>query len=300
MRRTTTIWLFAGALAALALGSGFTVEEGESAVVYRLGAPQRVIDDAGLHFKWPAPLDTVAHVDRRVHLLDPTPGEYLTGDQRNIIVDAFVAWRVADPRAFLVRLRTREAAEANLESILAAAITQVMNAGPIADLLTIESRARSLDTVAEELATELRRRVAEDDSGLAVELAGIKRINFPDTNKRSVEERMRSDRETEVEAILSAARTEAAEIRTKAETEIARIVTDAKVEASRIMGEATARAANLLGEQWDRHPVLVELLRVGELFDATQGDNEFILSSEHELLRVFDPAGFTGTRSSKE
>lgn len=294
----TILWLAAG-LGGLALASAaFVVREGESAVVHRLGAPQRVVDTPGLHFKWPAPIDAVARVDRRVHLLDPTPDEYLTGDARNVIVDAFIAWRVADPQTFLVRLRTRETAEASLESVLRASINQVINKGPLEDLVSIDTRERNLDVVAEELAAEVRRRVDEDQSGIHVELAGIKRINFPEANKNAVFERMRTDRINEAEAIRSHGRAEAAEIRTGAEREVQERLATARSEANRILGEATARSVALLAEARERFPELVELLRFAQVFAAVQGDSEFVLTSNHPLVRIFDP-GFATAPAAK-
>jgi len=288
MRLTTLYWLLGGlALFGLA-SSAFIVREGEAAIVHRLGAPRRVLQDAGLYFKWPAPIDSVARVDRRVHLLDPTPGEYLTQDQRNVIVDAFVAWRVADPQRFLVRLRTRESAEASLSSILKSSITEVLKLGPIADLLSIEARQRTLDVVADELAAEVRRRVAEDDSGIAVELAGIKRVNFPESNKNSVFERMRSEREAEAEEIRAKGRKEASDVRTRAENEVAELISAANGEALGTRGKATARAAELMAEARESYPELVEYLRATELFDAAQGDVEIIFTSDHPLLRSLE------------
>lgn len=294
MKKMTLLWLLGGLAVCGLYSAAFIVQEGETAVVYHLGAPKRVIEEAGLHFKWPAPLATVAHVDRRVHVLDPTPGEYLTSDPRNVIIDAFLAWRVVDPQRFLVRLRTREAAEASLTSLMKSSVTTVLNRGPFADLVSIEARERTLDGVARELADEVRKQVAAGEYGVAIELAGIKRVNFPESNKESVFQRMRSEREAEAEEIRSRGRAEASEIRTHAETEVAQRIADANIAANQLRGAATARAAELLAKVREEHPDLVELLRTGELFDAMQGDTEIIVGSEHELLRLFDPKRATG------
>jgi membrane protease subunit HflC len=288
MKLTTWNWLLGG-LAALGLvSSAFVVNEGEAAVVHRFGAPRRVLQDAGLYFKWPAPIDSVARVDGRVHLLDPTPSEYLTQDQINVIVDAFVAWRVADPQRFLVRLRTRESADDNLTSILKSSITTVLNRGPISDLLSIEARERTLDKVAEELAAEVQKRVAADDSGIVVDLAGIKRINFPESNKNSVYERMRSEREAEAEETRARGRKEASDVRTRGDLEVAELLAAAKSEALGIRGAATARATELMAEALERYPELVDYLRKAEMFDAAQGDVEIILRSDHPLVRLIE------------
>ena len=91
-------------VALVAVAGTFQVQETEYAIVARFGDPRRVIDEAGLHFKWPPPIETLLRIDRRTNVLDPEPGEYLTSDKKNILVSKFLVWSVADPLRYLVSL----------------------------------------------------------------------------------------------------------------------------------------------------------------------------------------------------
>ena len=82
------------------------IEPEEEGVILRFGEFNRTVEP-GLHFKLPAPIDTLQRIDVRTHVLDPAPSEFLTLEQRNLEIDAFVAWRVRDPRVFLTSLRDR-------------------------------------------------------------------------------------------------------------------------------------------------------------------------------------------------
>ena len=83
-------WLAAlGATLAVGLtSSAFQVQEGPNVVVLRIGDPSRVVTEPGLHFKLPAPIDTLQRIDVRTHVLDPAPSEFLTLEQRNLEIDA--------------------------------------------------------------------------------------------------------------------------------------------------------------------------------------------------------------------
>ncbi|WP_256868515.1 SPFH domain-containing protein, partial [Candidatus Entotheonella palauensis] len=93
------------AVAVVMAGLCFTclvqVNETEYAIVARFGDPRRVIERAGLYWKWPAPMDTVIRIDRRIHILDPDAAEYLTSDKKNVLVNGFVVWSVGDPIRYL-------------------------------------------------------------------------------------------------------------------------------------------------------------------------------------------------------
>ena len=86
---------------ALVLGyfSVFTVDEREKALKFRLGEILRDDYEPGLHFKMPF-VNNVRKFDARVQTLDAEPERYLTGEMKNLMVDAFVKWRVSDVRTY--------------------------------------------------------------------------------------------------------------------------------------------------------------------------------------------------------
>lgn len=292
--KSTLLWCLAALGALAAWSMTFIVGPSEVAVVSRFGAPRRVVDDAGLHVKWPAPFDTVTLVDQRVHVLDPSPGEYLTRDPKNVIIDAFLVWRVSNPQRYLVRFPSREAAELGLTDILRSSLGIVVNVGPFDDLVSIGERDRSLDDIVRELTAEVARRVAADELGIEVQLAGIKRVNYPESNKNAVFNRMRDERRGEAETIRSLGQKEASDIQTLTATEVAEMMAAAELESAAIRGEARAEAARLESEAWDRDPEMAELLRASDVYKALP-DTELVLPADHRLLRLFDPDALGGS-----
>src|ERR1043166_6944713 len=60
--------------------------------------------DAGLHVKWPWPVQSVQRLDRRLQYFDLPGAELLTRDpkrntiDRTLTLDAYVCWRIADAK----------------------------------------------------------------------------------------------------------------------------------------------------------------------------------------------------------
>src|SRR6476469_3399627 len=103
MSRLAT-WLVGAFVALLLLWSCvFVVDQTKFAIVFALGEVRDTITEPGLHFKLPAPLQNVVLFDKRIQTLDtPDADRFITAEKKNILVDAFVKWRITDPRLYYV------------------------------------------------------------------------------------------------------------------------------------------------------------------------------------------------------
>src|SRR5690348_9028891 len=92
-------------IALLALGlfflnsAAFIVDQTEQALVLQFGKPVRVIKKPGLYFKTPF-VQNVEFYDNRLLDFDADPKEVIAADQKRLIVDAFVRYRITDPLRF--------------------------------------------------------------------------------------------------------------------------------------------------------------------------------------------------------
>src|SRR5579871_3384543 len=99
--------LIAGAVILLIVAYSilFTIQQTSSAIVLRLGKIVETADHhakvltAGLHAKWPF-IDQVVEFDNRLQTLDIQDSRIVTKEKKDVIVNLFVKWRIADFATF--------------------------------------------------------------------------------------------------------------------------------------------------------------------------------------------------------
>ena len=89
------------------LSSCFYVHEGQQGIVLRLGEIVKSsqgsrIDQPGLHFKFPI-IDHAQLFDTRLQTLEEKSSRILTQEQKYVLVDYYVKWRIADVPLYFKR-----------------------------------------------------------------------------------------------------------------------------------------------------------------------------------------------------
>ena len=83
----------------------FTVDRTEFVYLTMFGQHVTTFDgetEAGLHFKWPWPVESVQRLDHRLQVFDLPGAELLTHDpkgktiDKTLTIDAYVCWQIAD------------------------------------------------------------------------------------------------------------------------------------------------------------------------------------------------------------
>jgi len=83
----------------VASASLFTVHQTQQALILQFGNPVRVESKPGLKVKLPF-VQNVNYYDRRILDLDPPAQEIILNDQKRIIVDSFVRYKIVNPLEF--------------------------------------------------------------------------------------------------------------------------------------------------------------------------------------------------------
>jgi len=253
LRRPPVLVALAALLVWVAIArSTLVVGAGEQGVVQRFG---RVVANdlaPGLHWNWPAPIETGFAVDTAgvrqlsVGFAGPASGEraplgeevfFLTADENLVDLRSVVHWRVVDPARFALGL---EDAEAAIRSAARRVLVGIV-AGRTIDSLYAEGR-RDVETA---YAEALRREVAALPLGVTVVEARLLDVHAP----ASVHDAFRDvassleDRETEIHD----ANGYAAERRGEGAGESAALRERARAEANRVAREAAGRAGAFAG-----------------------------------------------------
>ena len=101
MKRSATAVIVAVLVIALVFGmSVYTIDQRKAAIKFQLGEVVAVQTDPGLYFMVPV-LQNVRLFDTRIQTLEARdPERFLTSENRNVLVDSFVKWRVVDVREY--------------------------------------------------------------------------------------------------------------------------------------------------------------------------------------------------------
>jgi len=266
----------------------FVVDETRTAIVTQFGSPVRIVSDAGLHWKIPQPIQAVRFFDKRLLVYDPKPTEFLTNDKKNIVVDAFVAWRIEDPRRFLETVTDRAGAEVRMADIVASEMGAALGRYPLRALITTDPDSMMIGEIMAGV-TERVRASASEGFGIGVAEIRTKRLAFPEQNKQSVFDRMRAERERIAKRYRSEGEEEAIKIRAEADKERQEILAEAYRRAETIRGEGDAEAMSIYAKAFNADPDFYEFLRTLESYRRiVDGKTTIILSSDSDLLKLMN------------
>jgi membrane protease subunit HflC len=271
MRTLGPIIAVAAAAALLAGATMFTVDQRQNAIVFQFGEVKDVVTRPGLHFKLPL-VQNVRYLDTRILTLDdPEPQRFITSENKPVLVDAFVKWRIADARTFYIAVSDERGA--------AYRISQTVNG-----LLREEFGRRTVHEVVsgerETIMTRVRDRVSEDAKKIGVEIVDVrlKRVDLPQEVSADVYRRMESERKRVAAELRSTGAAEAEKIRAEAEKQREVILAEAYREAQRIRGEGDAKAAAIYAAAFSQNPEFYAFFRSMEAYrSAFRGRNDLLL-----------------------
>jgi membrane protease subunit HflC len=275
----------AAAAVVVLLRAAYIVDTGEHAIRTRFGKVVEVVTEPGLHLRVPL-LDDVTRLDARLLYFDVPTGEFLTQDKKNVVVTAFLAWRIADPLRFLQVLYTRENAEARLADLVTSELGSKLGSIPFSRLVSSEPGEARLAEETAAVVARLKERAAAD-YGIDVADLGLRRLAFPDQNRQSVFNRMRAERERIARRYRSEGEEGAMKIRAEAERDRARILAEAYRLAAELRGKGEAEAARIYADATAKDPELYKFLRTLEAYDKLLDEKStVVLPSDSGLLRL--------------
>ncbi len=261
----------------------FTVKETERALKFRLGEVVRTDFEPGLYFQVPF-VNNVRKVDARVQTLDESPQRFLTSEQKNLIVDTFVKWRVEDVEQYYVTVRANPR-EANLR------LSEIVRDG-----LRAEFGKRTVQEVISgdraEIMDLLTAAASEAGNSLGVTVLDVRlqRVDLPEGVSESVFNRMVAAREQVARQFRAEGQEEAERIRSAADRRREEILAEARREAEEVRGAADAEATRVYAEAYEADEEFYRFYRSLRAYENTFNDDSdmLVLSPDSEFFRYFD------------
>lgn len=283
--------------AVIALSSAYVVDEADQVIIVQFGEPQGdVVNEPGLHWKKPF-IQEVRRFDKRLLIWDGDVTQIPTLGREFIQVDTTARWRIIDPLQFLRSVRDERGGRTRLDDIIDSVVRDIISGTELEEIVRSgdwDVDVDDLDEVEQErddvvlterpklgrerLESEILDSASKQMTELGIELQDvrIKRINYIDSVRRQVENRMISERQAIAERFRAEGQGRSLEITGEMEKELRRINSEAAREAEEIRGDADAEAIKIYGEAFGADPEFYTFLRTLETYQAL-GDNATLM-----------------------
>jgi modulator of FtsH protease HflC len=302
-------------LAAVALGllgTFYTLEEGQQAVVVQFGRPVgETVTEAGLHIKLPF-VQEVRRFEKRLLIWDGDPNQIPTKGREFIWVDTTARWRIVDAKKFLENVATEAGAQSRLDDIIDSVVRDQVSSSELVELVRSASwevpEQEVLEEVPAEQEEELRKQITRGREEITrtilaearriipqygIELVDvrIKRLDYVESVREKVYARMISERKRIAAQFRSEGEGRSAEILGTMEKELRQIRSTAYRRVQEIQGKGDAEATRVYGDSFGRNPEFYAFLRTLEVYREGSNDNSvLILTTDSDFYRYLKQA----------
>jgi len=284
MSRPVSILIAIAILLGIASSMAFVVDQRKFAVVFALGEVKQVINEPGLHFKLPPPFQNVMFIEKRILTLDtPDADRFITAEKKNILVDAFVRWRIVDPRLFFVSFGGDERrTEDRLSQIVKAALNEEITKRTVREVISGERNA---------VMAAVNTKVSAEGKQLGLEIIDVrlKRVDYVEQISASVYDRMRAERTRVANELRSTGFAESEKIRADADRQRTVILAEAYREAEAIRGKGEAQATNIYASAFNQNPEFFRFYRSLEAYRSSFNNRNdlLVVDPNSEFFRYF-------------
>ncbi|MDR2353895.1 MAG: protease modulator HflC [Deltaproteobacteria bacterium] len=291
LRKKFRLTVFAILVVILLLyGIFFTVDQTQRALVLQFGQPVGGVKETGLHMKIPF-IQQVVYFDNRLMEYDVGAAEIYTNDKKNMVVDAYVRWRIEDPLLFYQRFKSEnsfsiiEEAKRRLGGIIVGELRRELGLHILADIIS-QKRGSIMETVTD---SSNRKLLEDTQAGLVVVDVRIKRADLPPENQRAVYDRMRTEREQQATKYRSEGKRNGQKIMSEADRQVRETIADAERQNQVIRGEADSEAAAIYAAAFSQDPEFYAFRRALESYQhVLRNKSVVILDAESmDYLRYF-------------
>lgn len=297
----------------LLFSSTYVVREWEQVVITEFGEPVgEPVTAAGLYFK--APFTQRANrFEKRILIWDGERNQVPTDDKRFIWVDTTARWRIREPLKFLQSVRTVRGAQSRLDDYLDSAVRDVIGRHKLVEVVRLSNRVLDVVPPDEErveglMDMQVREKIAQgrnelikqmldtakpkiEELGIELLDLRIKRINYVESVRESVYQRMISERQRIAEQYRSEGRGKKAEIEGQRARDEKKILSEAYRDAQKLVAKADADAAKIFAEAYNADPEFFAFVRSLQAYEAVVGANHtLVLDPASDLYRYLQGA----------
>ena len=270
-KKIANVLIAAVAVLILLSMSVFVVDQRQNAIVFQLGEVVGVKTTPGLNFKIPL-LQNVRFFDSRILTLDAgEPERFITAEKKNVMVDAFIKWRIVDVKQYYVSVGGDEVrAKTRLLQTVNSSMREEFGKRTIHEVVSGE-REKIMDV--------LRTKTDSDARKIGVEVLDVrlKRVDFPLEISESVYRRMDAERKRVANELRASGAAEGEKIKADADKQREVILAVAYREAQKTKGEGDAKASATYAAAFGRNPEFYSFYRSLEAYKQSFKDKNDVM-----------------------
>ena len=280
----------------------YVLEEGQQVVVTQFGAPVgEPVTEAGLHLKMPF-LQQTNFFTKKILIWDGDPNQIPTNDKTFVYLDTTARWRIVDSLKFLQAVGNETRAQSLLSDIIAGTVRDMVNKSDLIEIIRSSdwSEATMSPTTTkanfgtkpklgrDKIIVNIKDIAAKATHQYGIELIDVmfKRVNYIDSVRLKVYDRMISERKRIAAEKRSFGEGQKAEILGQVERELKTVTSEANRQALAIKGKADAEATRIYGLAYSQDPEFYAFQKTLESYKTVIGGNtSLVLSSDSDLYR---------------
>ncbi len=310
MKRSAVILIILAVIGfVLLMSSAFIVKETEQVIITQFGKPVgKPITEAGLYFKIPF-IQQTHFFDKRWLEWDGDANQVTTKDKKYIWIDTYARWRISDPLKFFETMGNEMGAQSRLDDILDGETRIAIAKYNLIEVVRTTNRPMEMALTfsgeiadnsefrvklgREKLTRMILKKVSQIAPSYGIEVVDvrIKRVNYVESVRKKVYQRMISERKRIAEQYRSEGMGKKAEIIGKTQKELDRIRSEAYRKAQEIKGKADAEATRIYAEAYSKSPSFYKFLKTLDTLEKTvKEENILILSTDSDIYGLMKKA----------
>jgi len=232
-------------------------------------------------------VQNVRYIDTRILTMDdPDPQSFITSENKPVLVDTFVKWRISNAREFYLAVGDERGAASRISQTVNGLLREEFGKRTVHDVVSGER---------DDIMSAVREKVDQDVRSLGIEVVDVrlKRVDLPQEVSVDVYRRMESERKRVASEQRSNGSAEAEKIRADADKQREIIIAEAYRDAQRVKGEGDARAAAIYARAFNENPEFYAFYRSLEAYRASFKNRSdiLVLDPNSEFFRYFRNLG---------
>ena len=262
----------------------FIVRQTQQTLILQFGDPIRIIQKPGLNIKIPL-IQTAIYYDVRILEFDAEVEEVILSDQKRLLVDAFIRYKIVDPLKFYQAVGNENGFKARVTGLLSGSLRRVMGGDPLEVVLS-QDRSSLMEKIQEGINLEAV------NFGVSIVDVRIKRADLPKANSEAIFGRMRAEREKEARQFRAEGAEESQKIKARAEKNKVIIVAEAKKKSQIIKGLGDEEAVKIYANAFNKDKEFFAFYRSMEAYKQAflegEDDPTLILSPDSDFFKYFN------------